>query len=130
MKTDTAAGTIAPQLSDHLPIYTIFHTSPPRQESTQPKSLSNQKYQKNKTIINQALRETIKNQPHELPINEKFAKLIHNLQTTIESFHEKPKTNRKHRNIYDSCFQINKKVLTLILWVSSSTSTKTGTAPC
>jgi hypothetical protein len=48
MRTDTTAGTIAPQLSDHLPIYTIFHTNPPRQESTQQKSLSNQKYEKNK----------------------------------------------------------------------------------
>jgi hypothetical protein len=115
MRADTTSGTIAPQLSDHLPIYAIFHTNPPRQESNQPKSLSNQKYEKNKNTINQALRETIKHQPQELTINEKFAKLIHNLQTTIESFHEKPKTNRKHRKpwIKNSTFNLIRKQHTL-----------------
>jgi hypothetical protein len=94
------AGTISPPLSDHLPIYTTFHTTPPQRKQRIEKRLSNSQYERNKTKILEAATRAIAaaeqmQQQQDTTTADQFSQLQQALQKVIESFEIRPKPRRK-----------------------------------
>ena len=97
-ETQITAGTISPPLSDHLPIYTIFHKPPPRRPKNENKTLSRPRYEKLKHKIVQDAKEAIITvQAETTPTTtttQQFHNIQHALQHTIEAYERKPKPRR------------------------------------
>ena len=76
------AGTLTPPITDHLPTLTIFHTQPPRKTKNYTKTLSRNRYEKEKEIILPDITTAIKNLDNN---HDNANEAFHELQTTISS---------------------------------------------
>ena len=90
------AGTISPPLSDHLPVYTIFHT---RQKQILKHTLSLHRYEKHKDIILQTITDALTEAQNTTNPNTTTTQHLHNIQSTLQhiihAFSKKPTARRK-----------------------------------
>jgi hypothetical protein len=87
-QTDVTAGTISPPLSDHLPIYTIFHNPIPRKKSNRPKTLSNHRYEKHKQKILSEIQTAITKTQTTATPSTTTSMHFHNIQQAIKQVTE------------------------------------------
>jgi hypothetical protein len=99
-QTTTTAGTISPPISDHLPIYTIFENPIPRHHQNKEKTLSVNRYNRNKVDIINSLHTAIIQSQHETNPSSTTAQHFQNIQTalqkTIESHEKKTEHLENH----------------------------------
>ena len=109
--TETTAGTISPPLSDHLPIYTIFHNPTPRKNQKSRKTLTKGKYEKKRQEIDNKIITEITKMPPGKDTQEQTEILIKTLQQTIEKFKttQKKKERRRQPWIKNETFKLIKK---------------------
>ena len=99
-RTDTTitAGTMSPPITDHLPIYTIFHSPIALKQQSKQKTLSTSRYEREKHIILPALEHelimTNMNNPHTDP-SQQLKAIQTSLQKCIEQHEKKPRQRHK-----------------------------------
>jgi hypothetical protein len=96
--TQITAGTISPPLSDHLPIYAIFHKPLPRQKKDSIKTLSKYQYIKQKDNILSTIKTAISRLDTSDPTTtttQHFADIQHALTDSIEQYEKTP--NRRNK---------------------------------
>jgi hypothetical protein len=92
------AGTISPPISDHLPIYAIFHQPISRKADQRKNTLSKRHYRNNKqTIIEEIeakITETQRNTDPNTTNSQHFTRLQQAIRHTIEKHEKRPKQRR------------------------------------
>jgi hypothetical protein len=97
-QTPITAGTISPPLSDHLPTYTIFHNPVQRQQHNATKTLSINRYNKQKETILTDIKTaliTSQNTDPTTTTSQHFHNMQKAIQATIEKHEVEPKPPRK-----------------------------------
>ena len=96
--TKITAGTISPPLSDHLPIYTVFHKDPPRKKFENKKTLSLKRYEKHQEAIDFEIETKIKETlatHYPLTTSQELQLIQQAITTVIEKYERTPRPRRK-----------------------------------
>ena len=96
--TAITAGTMSPPITDHLPIYAIFHLPTPRKRENKQKTLSNNKYEKHKYTILPALQHTLIMTHMHTPYHTNPSQRLHILQTALQQCIEHHETTPQRRH--------------------------------
>ena len=96
------AGTLAPPITDHLPIYSFIKRNIQKPERNNEKTLTNKRYEKLRDEINQQIKTTYNKKQGEHTTNETATQQIKDIQQAIkeviETYKRRPKQRKKRRH--------------------------------